>query len=217
MIQGIGAGFIPKNLNVEIVDEVHPGFQRRRLRHRPGARPTGRTARRHFHRRQCLGRHPGGQTPRVQRQAHRHRRLLVHRALPLHRRSPKKSATRSPSCPCARSNRNGPARTASLQTRQPKERAVCLRSAVAVLGYLRLSLDQPGLITRRAPRMTAQKPTPSGEYLDGWNSPMVPMASPPIPINIAIAPITRDTMCEGCAGTRFLAARASVTRVSIAG
>ncbi len=88
-IQGTGAGFVPNNLHLK--DEqghdadhrVHPGHQRRRLRHGAPPREGGGHPRRHLLRRECLGRHRAGQAPRKQGQDHRHRRLLDRRALPL--------------------------------------------------------------------------------------------------------------------------------------
>ena len=81
-IQGIGAGFVPKNLQHGHGRRHRIGQQRRRLRLGPQSRGNHRHPRGHLHRCQRPRRHP--RRREKPRQDHRHHRLLLRRTLPEH-------------------------------------------------------------------------------------------------------------------------------------
>ena len=80
-IQGTGAGFVPGNLHLKIVDEVITVTQRRCPRHGAASGQGGRPSCGHLDRRECLCRDPGREASRKQGQAHRDHRLQHGRAL----------------------------------------------------------------------------------------------------------------------------------------
>ncbi len=83
-IQGTGAGFVPKNLNLDIVDDVITVTNEDAIATAPPPGAAGRHPRRNLDRGERLGRHPGRQASGERRQAHRHRGLFHWRTLPQH-------------------------------------------------------------------------------------------------------------------------------------
>ncbi len=84
-IQGTGAGFVPKNLNLDIVDDVVTVTNEDAIATARRLAGAGGAAGGHLHRSQCLGRPAGGQAARKCWKADRDYWMLHRRALPEYR------------------------------------------------------------------------------------------------------------------------------------